>query len=95
MLTASYFNLDASRRLFLVGLLLFALAHVTQHDLFFAQSTSIDCEFCHLEHFPQVLPAPVNLLSFPVFFTVSNTYESDVYRRFEYGVGSIRSPPVL
>lgn len=95
LLTVSYFNLEATRRLFLVGLLLFALAHVAQHDLFFANSNDVDCEYCHLEHFPQVLPTPVIILSFPVLLTISDSYLTIVYRRFEFGNGSIRSPPVL
>jgi len=92
MSTMRQISLEATKRLFLVGLLLLALAHVSQHELF-VESDNVDCELCHLEHFPKILPASFSLLSFPVFLTVSNTVIPLVYKRFEYGVGSIRSPP--
>ncbi len=94
-LTTNHFNLEAARRMFLAGLLLFALIHISQHDLSIQNASNFDCEICHIEHFPQVLSAPISILSFPLFLIVSEFYQRVVYRRFEFSVGSIRSPPVL
>lgn len=95
ILTMAQFKLETRRRFFLVGLLLFALAHVAQHDLLIENVDGFDCEICHIEHFPKVLPVSVIVASFPVILAVSYSYLTVVYKRFESGIGSIRSPPVL